>query len=68
MFSQFFLLRKIARFLGDESQNIWTPNYQVCIHAKNNCHQDYPQHLFLTIGLSKKSIPDPHHTRVKMAS
>ena len=28
--------------------------------AKNNCHQDYPQYL--------KSIPYPHHTRVKMAS
>ncbi len=35
MFWQFFQLRKIARLLGDESQNIWTPNYQVCIYAKS---------------------------------
>jgi hypothetical protein len=48
MFWQFFQLRKIARLLGDETQNIWTPNYQVsiCAKSKNNCHQDYLQYLF----------------------
>jgi hypothetical protein len=35
MFWQFFQLQKIANFLGDESQNIWTPIYQVCIYAKS---------------------------------
>ncbi len=34
-FWQFFQLRKIARLLGDESQTIWTPNYQVCINSKS---------------------------------
>ncbi len=57
MFWQFFPLRKIARFLGDESQNIWTPNYQVCIYAKNNCHQDYTQYLFLLLDCQKKAFP-----------